>query len=156
MSTYTAKIHWAYAGDKFTANAYSRAHSWSFDGGLTVPASASPQIVPLPMSVAENLDPEEAFVASISSCHMLWFLSFAADSGHAIAAYTDQAVGTMGRNDSGQLAMLTVALNPLVILADGGKLDAGVAKQLHSKAHRQCFIANSVRTEITINSSNDV
>ncbi|MFT4861483.1 MAG: organic hydroperoxide reductase OsmC/OhrA [Pseudohongiellaceae bacterium] len=156
MSTYTAKIHWAYAGDKFTANAYSRAHSWSFDGGLSVPASASPLIVPLPMSVAENVDPEEAFVASISSCHMLWFLSFAANAGHSIAAYTDQAVGTMGRNSSRQLAMLTVELNPLITLAGGHELDARIAKQLHNKAHSQCFIANSVRTEIIVNSGGEL
>jgi organic hydroperoxide reductase OsmC/OhrA len=152
MSNYTATIHWTNVDDGFLTNSYSRAHAWTFDGGLTVPASASPQIVPEPMSVPANVDPEEAFVASISSCHMLWFLSLAADDGLSIHSYTDNAVGTLGSNSKRQIAMLKVELTPQVTLADGTPLDAETASRLHEQAHRHCFIANSVSTEIVINS----
>jgi len=152
MSIYTAEIHWDNSDKGFLSGDYSRGHSWSFDGGLTVAASSSPQIVPEPMSVAANVDPEEAFVASISSCHMLWFLSLAAKAGIELKSYRDNAVGTMGRNDSKQLAMLKVELNPIATLVGGQTLERSIAEKIHTQAHRQCFIANSVRTEILIHS----
>lgn len=155
MSTYTARIHWSNDGEKFLSNSYSRAHSWAFDGGLTVPASSSPHIVPEPMSVAANVDPEEAFVASISSCHMLWFISYAAKEGLLIKSYTDDAIGTMGNSSKGKLAMLRVELHPKVILVSGIKLDTSVAESLHEQAHEQCFIANSVHTEIQVITGSD-
>jgi organic hydroperoxide reductase OsmC/OhrA len=155
MSIYTAKIHWANAGDGSLSNSYSRAHAWTFDGGLTVAASSSPQIVPEPLSVTANVDPEEAFVASISSCHMLWFLSLAAKLGVSIHSYTENAVGTMGSNSKRQLAMLKVELNPQVTLADGTTLDANTAAKLHKQAHERCFIASSVTTEILVNTGSE-
>ncbi len=117
-------------------------------------ASSSPQIVPEPLSVAANVDPEEAFVASISSCHMLWFLSIAAKRGISVKSYIDDAIGTMGKNSQGQLAMLTVELKPIVTLSDGQALDKSLAEKLHSQAHKQCFIANSVHTQIHVNLGN--
>lgn len=151
MSTYSAKIHWTDDGEGFLSNNYSRAHYWTFDGGLTVPASSSPNIVPLPMSEAANVDPEEAFVASISSCHMLWFLSIAAKEGISVVEYSDEAVGTMGMNKHRQLAILRVELNPHITLVDGLTLSSSIAKKIHSSAHKHCFIANSVHTEILVN-----
>ena len=105
-ATYTATIEWARRGAVFTDNRYSRGHRWEFDGGVEVPASASPHSVPLPLSVAEAVDPEEAFVASVASCHMLWFLSIAAQQGHVVESYRDAASATLGRDGSGQLAIL--------------------------------------------------
>ncbi len=113
-------------------------------------ASSSPQIVPEPQSVAAHVDPEEAFVASISSCHMLWFLSIAAKRGISVKSYIDDAIGTMGKNNQGQLAMLTVELRPKVTLIDEQTLDFSLAEKLHSQAHKQCFIANSVHTQIHV------
>ncbi len=84
MSRYTANIRWTRGDAKFTDNRYSRRHLWRFDGGIEVPASSSPHSVPLPYSSADAVDPEEAFVASIASCHMLWFLSIAAKRGHRV------------------------------------------------------------------------
>ncbi len=150
MSTYNVTVKWQLNDAEFLDNTYSRAHEWLFDGGLTVPASSSPQIVPTPMSVAGNVDPEEAFVASVSSCHMLWFLSLAAKAGFNIKTYTDHAMGRMGLNQDGNVAMLAVELDPLIILENGQQLSSADARKLHSKAHAQCFIANSVCTLITV------
>src|SRR6476620_544911 len=102
---YHALIHWARAGALFTDNRYSRAHSWRFDGGIEVPASSSPHVVRVPMSVEAAVDPEEAFIASISSCHMLWFLSIAAGKGFRVDEYLDDAVGLMGKNAAGKTAV---------------------------------------------------
>jgi len=103
-------IEWSRDGATFTDNRYSRGHRWLFDGGVEVPASSSPQFVPLPLSVAEAVDPEDAFVASLSSCHMLWFLSIAAKRGFVVDSYVDEAVGMMGKGRSGKLAMTRVTL----------------------------------------------
>ncbi len=102
MDTHTATIEWTSDGSKFTDNRYSRAHRWSFDGGAVVPASSSPHVVRVPMSDPAGVDPEEAYVAALSSCHMLWFLSIAAQAGYVVTAYRDEAEGTMARNDAGK------------------------------------------------------
>ena len=148
MTEYTAKIVWERAGQSFLDNRYSRAHHWLFDGGQEVLASSSPHIVPLPWSDAQGIDPEEAFVASLSSCHMLWFLSLAAHQGFQVDRYEDQPQGTMARNAEGRLAMTKVLLNPRV--AFSGEHQPGVEqlRTLHDKAHEECFIANSVKSEI--------
>src|SRR5437763_1448156 len=112
MSEYSVTIHWERGGQRFTDNRYSRRHSWSFDGGAKVAASSSPHVVPLPYSDAAAVDPEEAFVASLSSCHMLWFLSIAAQHGFCVDTYVDDAVGTMAKNDSRKLAITRVTLRP--------------------------------------------
>jgi organic hydroperoxide reductase OsmC/OhrA len=114
MSSYTAEVHWSRGSQVFSDNRYSRRHLWRFDGGIEVPASASPAVVPLPYSVAEAIDPEEAFVASLSSCHMLWFLSIAAKRGFVVDDYVDEAVGVIAKNANGKLAMAKVVLRPRV------------------------------------------
>ena len=147
MSTYTATVAWQRNGRDFTANDYSRAHEWRFDGGLTVPASASPDIVPLPHSVAENVDPEEAFVASLSSCHMLFFLSLAAKRGIVVDRYEDDAYGHLDKDAEGRHAMTKVVLRPKASYA-GEPPARETLERLHHRAHDLCFIANSVRTEV--------
>ncbi len=151
MSTYTAGIRWSRgAAEKFTDNRYSRAHAWHFDGGAVVPASSSPSVVPLPMSDARAVDPEEAFVASLSSCHLLWFLSIAAKRGYTVDAYSDDARGVMAKNAAGQLAMTSVTLRPLVTFSGAKLPDRAALDALHHEAHAECFIANSVRSEVVI------
>lgn len=148
MSEHTATIIWQRGDQPFTDNAYSRGHRWEFDGGATVAASASPDVVPLPMSVAENVDPEEAYVASLSSCHMLFFLSLAAKRGYVVDSYTDAAIGYMGKNDEDRTAMTKVILEPRVSFV-GAKIPTNEElEKLHHRAHHLCFIANSVRTEV--------
>ncbi len=114
MSSYTVTIRWLRGNQPFTDNRYSRGHTWVFDGGVEVPASASPHVVPLPYAQANAVDPEEAFVASLSSCHMLWFLPIAAKRGFCIDSYVDDAVGLMGKDASGKLSMTQVTLRPKV------------------------------------------
>jgi organic hydroperoxide reductase OsmC/OhrA len=153
MGKHTAIIRWSRGDDDFAANKHSRAHEWEFDGGLKVPASASPHIVPLPYSVAGNVDPEEAFVASISSCHMLFYLHKARDAGFVVNSYEDKAVGVLGKNAAGRLAITRVTLNP-VVSYQGPVPSAGQIAALHHEAHELCFIANSTMTKITTNTAN--
>lgn len=147
MSTYTATIRWTYDGQNFLNDEYSRAHDWEFDGGQVIPASASPHIVPLPNSVAENVDPEEAFVASLSSCHMLFFLSLAMKRGILVEEYIDAAEGVMEKNDDGKIAITRVTLRPQARYG-GEAPDPELVEKLHHRAHDLCFIANSVRSEV--------
>ena len=150
MSTYTATIRWsAQPGEDFAKGQYSRAHGWAFDGGVTVPASASPHIVPAPWSDAGGVDPEEAFVASLSSCHMLFFLDFAKRAGFAVASYVDEAEGVLAKRDDGRMWMSTVTLRPRVEWM-GEAPDAGSIAGLHHRAHEACFIANSVTTKVIV------
>lgn len=150
MSKYYAVINWSKAEEEsFLDNKYSRAHTWSFDGGVTVPASSSPHVVPTPMSVEANVDPEEAFVASLSSCHMLWFLHLAAEAGVAVQSYGDEAKGIMSRNEEKKLAMTKVTLKPRVLFLDPQPSDEKVA-ELHHLSHDKCFIANSVKTDVVV------
>jgi len=155
MSEYTATVAWARDGAVFTDNRYSRAHTWAFDGGVVVPASASPHVVPEPLSVAANVDPEEAFVAAVSSCHMLTFLSIAARRGHVVDSYTDDAVGVMEKNAQGRLAVTRVALRPRIAFSGDSVPGPAEIETLHEMAHRGCFIANSVLTEITVEAAVD-
>lgn len=148
MANHKATIEWERHGAKFTDNRYSRAHGWMFDGGTRVPASASPHVVPLPYSVEAAVDPEEAFVASLSSCHMLWFLSLAAKRGYVVDRYRDTAVGTMGLNSEGKMAMLDVMLHPSVTFAGDHRPSAADLAELHHAAHEECFIASSVKTRL--------
>jgi len=148
LSEYTSTVIWRRDGQIFTDNQYSRAHTWQFDGGLSVPASSSPYVVPIPYSVAENIDPEEAFVASLSSCHMLFFLAIAAKRGFVVDEYHDEVVGVMGRNEEGNLAMTKVTLRPLVRFSGDRQPSREQLGRIHHLSHKQCFIANSVKSEV--------
>ena len=150
MSTYTATIRWnrSSQGD-FGKGQYSRAHEWAFDGGAVVPASASPHIVPAPWSDAAGVDPEEAFVASLSSCHMLFFLDFARREGFVVDSYVDEAEGVMEKGADGKFRMTRVTLRPRVSWT-GSAPDEAVITDLNHRAHEACFIANSVTTEVSV------
>lgn len=150
---HTATVRWRADGD-FAAGTYSRAHEWSFDGGVTVPASASPSVVRLPLSRADAVDPEEAFIASLASCHMLWFLDLAQRAGFVVEAYEDAAEGTMARLEPKRWWMNRVTLRPRVRFA-GAAPDAARLAALHEEAHRLCYIANSVRTEVAVEPATD-
>jgi organic hydroperoxide reductase OsmC/OhrA len=148
MAEYRAAIEWDRGSAPFLDNRYSRGHIWEFDGGIRVPASSSPHSVPLPSSVEEAVDPEEAFVAALSSCHMLWFLSLAVKRGYVVDRYRDFASGTLGRNGEGKLAMLVVTLRPSVVFGGEQRPNGPDVALLHHEAHSLCYIANSVKTEI--------
>ena len=151
MSVYTATVQWQrQAAEAFTDNQYSRKHVWSFDGGIEVPASSSPHVVPLPYSHEQAVDPEEAFVAALSSCHMLFFLSIAAKRKFVIDVYEDAAVGTMALNEQRQMVMTEVELRPKVLFSGDRLPSVEQIERMHHVAHQQCFIANSVRTKITV------
>ncbi|HEX6537433.1 MAG TPA: OsmC family protein [Gemmatimonadaceae bacterium] len=150
MAEHRALVRWHHAGGSFIKRQYSREHSWSFDGGLTVPASSSPSNVPLPYSNPANVDPEEAYVAAIASCHMLTFLFLAANAGIEVLAYEDDAVGHMTRDERGTSWVSRVDLSPRITWAEGAEPSPERLAELHHLAHEQCFIANSVRTEIAV------
>lgn len=149
MARYDAHVTWTRDPEVGTSPRYKRAHEWRFDGGAVIPASPSPQIVPEPYADPALVDPEEAFVASLSSCHMLFFLHLAQEAGFPVASYEDRAVGTMAAIESGEQAMTHVRLSPVVTYV-GDAPDAEAEAELHAAAHRKCFIANSVKTQIEI------
>ena len=150
MSQYKATIKWQRTSPDFLKGRYSREHTWTFDGGLTVPASSSPSVVPPPYSNTANVDPEEAFIASISSCHMLTYLFLAQKQGFQIDAYEDEVIGVVSKNEKGSFWVSAVTLNPKITYG-GEKLPVPEDEEkLHHQAHEQCFIANSVKTEVTV------
>jgi organic hydroperoxide reductase OsmC/OhrA len=150
MSTYTATVRWHRDPETdFAKGRYSRAHEWAFDGGAVVPASASPDNVPPGTANEGGVDPEEAFVASLSSCHMLFFLDFARRAGFVVANYVDEAEGVLEKNADGKMAMTRVTLRPHVTWA-GDPPDEATIADLHHRAHEACFIANSVTTEAKV------
>jgi len=148
MATHIAEVTWRRgAAETFTDNRYNRAHTWRFDGGAEVPGSSSPHSVPVPLSDPAAVDPEEAFVAALSSCHMLWFLSLAARRGFVVDTYIDAAEGVMGKDAEGKTAITCVTLRPEVRF--GGMSPTGEELEaLHHEAHERCFIANSVKSEV--------
>ncbi|HJS12009.1 OsmC family protein [Sphingopyxis sp.] len=150
MAKYHALIEWeASPGDDVPGGKYGRGHRWTFDENVSVPASSSKHVVPLPWSVEAAVDPEEALVASASSCHMLTFLYLAAKAGYAVQSYRDAAAGTMAKGDDGRVQITGVALSP-AIEWQGAAPDAATLKRLHHDAHDQCFIANSVKFPIEV------
>ena len=150
MPNHHAKINWVRTSPDFVKGRYSREHTWTFDGGLVVQASPSPSVVPTPYSNAAFVDPEEAFIASISSCHMLTYLYVASKQGIQIDSYVDDAVGTMTKGANGVPWVSTVKLRPKIVYS-GDKLPSPAdVEHLHHLAHEQCFIANSVKTDITV------
>jgi organic hydroperoxide reductase OsmC/OhrA len=150
MHRYEARIAWQRGGTVFTDNRYSRGHEWSFDGGVTVPASSSPLTVKVPYSVAQAVDPEEALVAATSSCHMLWFLSLAAKQGFVVDRYADEAFGVMAPNADGKLAFTRITLRPRIEFGGARRPSAGELAALHHEAHDECFIANSLKCEVVV------
>jgi organic hydroperoxide reductase OsmC/OhrA len=148
MAQYTATVIWERQGQDFLANRYSRRHLIRFDGGVEIPGSSSPHVVPPPLSDTSAVDPEEAFVASLSSCHMLWFLAIAAKQGFCVDAYTDEATGVMDKNAAGKYFMAEVTLRPSVQFAGDRIPSRDELDALHHRAHEECFIANSVLTEV--------
>ncbi len=148
---YQVRIFWKKNVDEpFVDSKYSRSHTWIFDCGIELPASSSPHVVPLPMSNATAVDPEEAFIAAISSCHMLWFLSIAAEKNYLVETYEDNAEGVLGKNAEGNLAMTRVTLKPRVIFGGQQIPSSTQIDELHHLAHQKCFIASSVKTQISI------
>lgn len=147
MSEHSATILWQRNGATFTDNRYNRAHQWKFDGGAVVPGSSSPHSVRVPLSDASAVDPEEAFVASLSSCHMLWFLAIAAKRGFVVDSYEDQAIGILSKNAQGKFAMQVVTLRPQALFVGKQPSDEEL-DGLHHQAHEECFIATSVKSEV--------
>jgi len=148
---YKATVSWKRgSGEAFTDIKFSRAHQWSFDGGVTVQASSSPLSVKLPFSRADAVDPEEALVAALSSCHMLTFLYLAAKQGFVVDAYDDEAVGVMTKNERGKLFVSRVTLRPRIAFSGVKQPSAAELDQLHHHSHEECYIANSVLTEVVV------
>jgi len=150
MPSYGCEVEWSRGGAVFTDGKYSRAHRWRFDGGAEVPASSSPHSVRLPWSDASAVDPEEALVAAVSSCHMLWFLSLAAQQGFRVDCYADAAEGTLATMPDGRQGMTEVVLRPQIMFSGERLPDDAAVDRLHHAAHERCFIANSIRGEVRI------
>ena len=150
MTQHTAQLLWERGDQPFLDTRYSRRHELRFDGGAVVAGSSAPTSVPLPFSDATAVDPEEAFVSSLSSCHMLWFLALACKRGFRVDRYADDAVGELGVNAQGRKAMLRVTLRPQVRFSGERVPDAAQVEALHHEAHEACYIANSVRTEVLV------
>jgi organic hydroperoxide reductase OsmC/OhrA len=148
MGTYSAEVHWQRGEHAFVGGRYSRRHTLRFDGGIEVPGSASPLVVPLPWSANDAVDPEEAFVAALSACHMLWFLSLAAAAGIVVDDYVDRPTGTLAPGPNGSMMMTEIVLRPALTLA--AAVDAGTLDALHQSAHARCFIAASIRSDVRI------
>ncbi|HEX7438451.1 MAG TPA: OsmC family protein [Caldimonas sp.] len=152
MSEYTAEVIWVRGAQDFLSGRYSRRHLLRFDGGVEVAGSSSPHVVPLPLSDAAAVDPEEAFVAALASCHMLFFLSIAASRKFCVERYRDDAVGTLAKDADGKLAMTEVVLRPQVEFSGPQMPTQRELDAMHHSAHEQCFIANSVKTEVRVRS----
>jgi organic hydroperoxide reductase OsmC/OhrA len=148
VAEHGAVIEWRSDG-RFASGRYSRAHAWRFDGGAELKGSSSPHVVPTPMSDPAGVDPEEALIASASSCHMLWFLHVARDAGFDVASYRDAATGRMGKDERGRIAITRIVLRPEIAFA-GEAPDAEALARLHHDAHEACFIANTLRCEVVV------
>ena len=150
MAQHKATLSWKSDNENFAQGKFTRVHSWSFDGGTVVPASASPSIVPAPYSSTAAVDPEEAFVASVSSCHMLTFLHEARKAGFCVDAYDDEAVGEMTKNERGVPWISKITLHPRIVYSGDKRPAPADVEQLHHKAHDGCFIAQSIKTEVVV------
>jgi organic hydroperoxide reductase OsmC/OhrA len=151
MSTYTAVVRWVRKPEEvFLDGRYSRAHQWAFDGGATVPASSSPHEVRVPFSDPAGVDPEEALLASLSSCHMLFFLDFARRRGFAVDLYEDEPEGAVGAGADGRVSMTRVTLRPRVVFSGEKRPTAAMVEELHQAAHHACYVANTVRSVVEV------
>lgn len=145
MSEHRVRIDWQRGEVRFRYDDYSRNHRWSFEGAAEVAASAAPEY----LGDASRVDPEQAFVAALSSCHMLTFLALAARKRIVVDRYRDEAVGFMEKNEEGRLAVTRVELRPRIDF-EGDPPTADALARLHEQAHEHCFIANSVRTRVSV------
>jgi len=150
MSRHGCVVEWARGEAPFAGGKYSRAHRWRFDGGAEVPGSSSPHAVPLPWSDPQAVDPEEALVAAAASCHMLWFLSLAAEQGFVVDGYTDAAEAQLGPIGFGRQGILAIVLHPQVTFSGPRAPDDAAVRRLHEVAHERCYIANSLRSEVRV------
>ncbi|MGA2177728.1 MAG: OsmC family protein [Verrucomicrobiota bacterium] len=150
MSEYRAIIRWKCSGPDFLKGRFSRDHTWTFDGGVVVPASASPSVVPAPMSNPANVDPEEAFVAAVSSCHMLTFIYLAGRAQFQVDSYEDEAVGVMSKNEKGVPWVSAITLHPKIVYGGARQPTPAELESLHHKAHEQCYIAASIKTQVSV------
>ena len=150
MSDHLATIEWSRDGQVFTDNQYARVHDWRFDGGAVVRGSSAPSSVPVPQSDPAAVDPEEALVAAVSSCHMLFFLGYAAKAGFVVDHYQDDAVGVLGRDERGKTSITALTLRPAVAFSGELQPDAAALDDLHHRAHQACYVANSIRAEVTV------
>jgi organic hydroperoxide reductase OsmC/OhrA len=150
MHKYEATVSWRRGEQNFGDNRYSRAHEWTFDGGARVPASSSPLSVPLPMSDPAGVDPEEALVAAASSCHMLFFLSIAAKRGFIVDSYVDQACAVMEKGSDGKIAITRITLRPKIVFSGDRQPEPAELDAIHHASHEQCFIANSLKSEVVV------
>ena len=151
MASHSAKIRWKHSGPSFVRGQFSRDHTWTFDGGAVIPASASPAVVPGALASHSHVDPEEAFVAAIASCHMLTFLHVAAHRGFQVESYEDEPVGVTTRDDQGRTSISIVSLHPRIVYAGDKQPTEAELSLLHHLAHDQCFIANSLKTAVSVN-----
>jgi organic hydroperoxide reductase OsmC/OhrA len=150
MALHTATIVWNRNGAVFSDGRYSRAHTWTFDGGIEVPASSAPDAVKPPMSRVDAVDPEEAVVAALASCHMLWFLALARKHGFVVDSYRDEPAGELAKNADGKSALTKITLKPQVTFAGEQRPSTADFEALHHAAHDECYIANSLKTEVRV------
>jgi len=150
MAQHTASIAWDRNGAVFSDGKYSRGHTWKFDGGIEVPASSAPDVVKPPLSVVEAIDPEEAVVAAVASCHMLWFLALAKKGGFIVDSYRDEPSGEMGKNAEGKTALITITLRPRVAFGGEKRPTEDEFASLQREAHEQCYVANLLKSEVRV------
>jgi organic hydroperoxide reductase OsmC/OhrA len=151
MGTYTANVRWEISeGEDFPTNKYSRAHVWSFDGGAKVSGSAAPGYLPAALIDESAVDPEEALLAAAASCHMLYFLAYAAKAGFSISSYEDNPVGEVEKNEAGDPWVSTIVMRPYAAFTGETLPGAEEIEHLHHKAHKSCIIANSLKSAMTI------
>lgn len=151
MSQHTAVIEWQRGDQPFSDNKYSRAHNWTFDGGAVVRGSSTPSaMIPPPLSDETAVDPEEALVAAVSSCHMMFFLAYARKDGFIVDSYRDAAEGTLGKDERGKISITDIVLRPAVSWSGDTVPDAAQILDLHHRAHEACYIGNSVRSTVTV------
>lgn len=150
MSEYVATVEWVRGDQPFLDNQYARAHDWRFDGGAVVRGSSAPGSVPVPLSDPTAVDPEEAVVAAASSCHMLFFLAYAAKAGFVVDRYLDEALAVMGRDDRGKVIITAITLRPAVTFSGESQPDEAAIADLHHRSHDHCYIASSLRGTVTV------
>jgi organic hydroperoxide reductase OsmC/OhrA len=155
MAEHKAIITWNAGSGDFLKGQFTREHTWSFDGGLSVPASAAPSVVPPPLSNPEGVDPEEAFVASLSSCHMLTFLFLAYRKGIQVQKYEDEAVGEMAKGENGVPWVSRITLNPKVVYSGDKQPTRDEERQLHQQSHHYCYVANSIKAKVVVSGFDD-
>jgi organic hydroperoxide reductase OsmC/OhrA len=155
MSMHNAELVWERGDQDFLDRKYSRAHRWSFDGGAVVAGSSAPEAIRPPLSDPAAVDPEEAFVAALASCHLLWFLALAAKAGFRVDRYQDLPQGELARDERGRMAVTRVTLRPRVQFSGALQPTSAQLEQLHHEAHEACYIANSVRSQVHIESRSE-